>query len=68
MNHHPRLHLYFCDTMPSKLEEILAATRARVAAAKSSADLRALEEAAERHRLEGVSPELCGGPRGRASR
>ena len=39
--------------MPSKLEDIIAATRERVAAAKASADLRALAAAAERHRLEG---------------
>jgi indole-3-glycerol phosphate synthase len=36
--------------MPTKLEEIMATTRERVAVAKASADLRALGEAAERHR------------------
>ncbi len=35
--------------MPTKLEEIVTATRERVAAAKASADLRALSQAAEQH-------------------
>jgi indole-3-glycerol phosphate synthase len=39
--------------MPTKLEEIIAATRGRVAAAKASADLRALGEAAEQHQPRG---------------
>jgi indole-3-glycerol phosphate synthase len=36
--------------VPTKLEEIIAATRRQVAAAKASADLRALSAAAESHR------------------
>ena len=35
--------------MPSKLQDIIAATRAQVAAARASADLRALDVVAERH-------------------
>jgi indole-3-glycerol phosphate synthase len=35
--------------MPTKLEDIIAATREQVAVAKASADLRVLGEAAERH-------------------
>lgn len=39
--------------MPSKLEEIVAATRERVAAAKTSADRRVLSQAVEQHRPRG---------------
>jgi indole-3-glycerol phosphate synthase len=39
--------------MPTKLDHIIAATRERVAAAKASADLRALSAAAERHQPRG---------------
>ncbi len=44
--------------MPSKLENIIAATRGRVALAKSSADLRTLSVAAERHRPRGFREGL----------
>ena len=44
--------------MPTKLEEIVAATRERVAVAKASADLRALGEAAERHQPRGFCDGL----------
>ena len=44
--------------MPSKLEDIIAATRERVAAAKASADLRALAVAAERHQPRGFREGL----------
>ena len=44
--------------MPTKLEEIIAATRERVAVAKASADLRALGEAAERHQPRGFRDGL----------
>src|SRR5271165_7083909 len=44
--------------MPSKLDDITAATRERVAAARASADLRALTAAAERHRPRGFSEGL----------
>jgi len=44
--------------MPSKLENIIAATRDRVVAAKSSADLRTLTIAAERHRPRGFRESL----------
>ena len=44
--------------MPTKLEEIIAATRERVAVAKASADLRALGEAAERHQPRGFREGL----------
>ncbi len=44
--------------MPTKLEEIIAATRERVAVAKTSADLRALGEAAERHQPRGFRESL----------
>ncbi len=44
--------------MPTKLEEIVAATRERVAAAKVSADLRALSRAAQEHRPRGFREGL----------
>ncbi len=44
--------------MPTKLEEIIAVTRERVADAKASADLRALGEAAERHQPRGFREAL----------
>jgi indole-3-glycerol phosphate synthase len=44
--------------MPTKLEEIIAATRRKVAGAKVSADLRALGVAAERHRPKGFRKSL----------
>ena len=44
--------------MPTKLEEIIAATRERVAATRMSADLRALTAAAERHQPRGFSEAL----------
>ncbi len=44
--------------MPTKLEEIIAATRERVATAKASADLRALSEVAERHQPRGFREGL----------
>jgi indole-3-glycerol phosphate synthase len=44
--------------MPSKLENIIAATREQVAAAKASADLRALSVAAERHQPRGFREGL----------
>src|SRR5208283_2444500 len=53
--------------MPTKLEEILAATRERVAAAKASADLRVLQVAAERHQPRGFGESLRrGGKHGAA--
>jgi len=39
--------------MPTKLEEITAAARSKVAAAKASADVRALDSRAERHQPRG---------------
>lgn len=47
--------------MPTKLEEILAATRERVAAVKASADLRLLQAAADRHQPRGFGESLRGG-------
>jgi len=44
--------------MPTKLEEILAATRARVAAAKPAADMAALTVAADRHYPRGFRDNL----------
>jgi indole-3-glycerol phosphate synthase len=44
--------------MHSKLEEIIAATRERVAAARTAADLRALTAAAERHQPRGFRESL----------
>jgi indole-3-glycerol phosphate synthase len=44
--------------MPSKLEHIIAATRAEVAASQASADLRALTAAAERHTPRGFRQAL----------
>jgi indole-3-glycerol phosphate synthase len=44
--------------MPSKLDNILAATRQRVAASRASADLRALTVAAERHTPRGFRQSL----------
>ncbi len=44
--------------MPTKLEEITAAARRKVAAAKASADVRALESRAERHQPRGFRRSL----------
>ena len=44
--------------MPTKLEEIIAAVRERVAVSKASADLRALSEAAQRHQPRGFRDNL----------
>ena len=44
--------------MPSKLENIVAATRQRVAVAKASADIPALTAAAERHQPRGFRQGL----------
>jgi len=44
--------------MPTKLEEIIAATRQRVAATRASANLRALTAAAERHQPRGFREGL----------
>jgi indole-3-glycerol phosphate synthase len=44
--------------MSTKLEEIIAATRERVAVAKTSADLRLLDQAAERHKPRGFRKAL----------
>ena len=44
--------------MPTKLEEIVAAARRRVAATKPAADLRALQEQAERHQPRGFRRAL----------
>jgi indole-3-glycerol phosphate synthase len=44
--------------MPTKLEEIIAGTRERVTIAKTSADLRMLSRAAERHRPRGFREGL----------
>jgi indole-3-glycerol phosphate synthase len=44
--------------MPTKLEEIVAATRERVAVAKASADLRTLSQAAEQHQPRGFRQAL----------
>ena len=44
--------------MPSKLENIIEATRARVATTRASADLRALTAAAEQHRPRGFRKGL----------
>lgn len=44
--------------MPSKLEDIIAATRARIAVSRESADLRALTVAAERHAPRGFREGL----------
>jgi len=44
--------------MPSKLENIIVATRERVAATRDSADLRALTAAAERHQPRGFRASL----------
>ncbi len=44
--------------MPSKLEDIIAATRERVAVAKASANLRTLSVAAERHQPRGFRESL----------
>jgi len=48
----------FRTRMPTKLEEILNATRARVSAAKSTADMGALKAAAERHHPRGFRENL----------
>lgn len=45
-------------SMPTKLEEITAAARRKVAAAKASADVRALESRAERHQPRGFRRSL----------
>jgi len=44
--------------MPTKLEEIIAATRRGIATSKAGADLRALREAAERHQPRGFRAAL----------
>jgi indole-3-glycerol phosphate synthase len=44
--------------MPTKLEEIVAATRRSIATSKAAADLRALREAAERHQPRGFRAAL----------
>ena len=44
--------------MPSKLDDIMAATRERIAQARTSADLRALSVAAERHQPRGFGASL----------
>jgi indole-3-glycerol phosphate synthase len=44
--------------MPTKLEEIVAATRRRIAASKASADARTLAEAAGRHQPRGFRDSL----------
>jgi indole-3-glycerol phosphate synthase len=44
--------------MPTRLEEIIAATRGRVAHTRASADLRALKAAAERHQPRGFRQNL----------
>jgi indole-3-glycerol phosphate synthase len=44
--------------MPTKLEEIVAAARERVAAAKASADLRVLSQAAQQHQPRGFRAGL----------
>lgn len=46
--------------MPTKLEEIIAATRERVSKAKASADMRALESSAEEHEPRGFRERLLG--------
>jgi indole-3-glycerol phosphate synthase len=48
----------FCIPMATKLEEIVAAARRRVAAAKATVDLRALEMRADRHRPRGLRTAL----------
>ena len=52
------LGILFATPMPTKLEEILVATRAGVAAAKASADLRSLGATAERHQPRGFRENL----------
>src|SRR5579862_5169160 len=47
--------------MPTKLEEIIAVTRQRVAAAEASADLRALGRAAEQNQPRGFRQALRSG-------
>jgi indole-3-glycerol phosphate synthase len=49
--------------MPTKLEEIISATRERVAVVKASADLAALRQAAERHQPRGFRQGLQRGAR-----
>lgn len=44
--------------MPTKLDEIVATTRSRIAACKAAADLRALESEAERHQPRGFAQAL----------
>jgi indole-3-glycerol phosphate synthase len=44
--------------MPTKLEEIIAATRLKVAAARAAADQRALQQAADRHHPRGFRRAL----------
>jgi indole-3-glycerol phosphate synthase len=44
--------------VPTKLEEIISATRRKIAAAKASADLHALDEAAANHRPRGFRSSL----------
>ena len=50
--------VYFLNLMPTRLEEIVAATRSRVSAAKTAADRRALSVAAERHPTRGFRRAL----------
>jgi indole-3-glycerol phosphate synthase len=52
------LNRYTFCTVPTKLEEIIAATRRRIASAKESADLRALEAAATNHQPRGFRSSL----------
>ncbi len=50
--------VYFLNRMPTKLEEIIASTRRRIAASKASADARTLAEAAGRHQPRGFRDSL----------
>jgi indole-3-glycerol phosphate synthase len=49
---------YTFYTVPTKLNEIVAAARSRIATSKAAADLRALELAAERHQPRGFAQAL----------
>ena len=53
-----REQVYFLERMPTKLDEIVATTRRRIAASKASADRRALQSAAERHQPRGFREAL----------
>jgi indole-3-glycerol phosphate synthase len=55
---HQSQQLYFFNPMPTKLEEIVSTARGRVNATKASADIRALEQAAERHQPRGFRAAL----------